>query len=603
MASTTSSTTPGTTSNTSRTTHWQLLTELLRPHRSILIGLGVALAVTSALPLAGPQLLRRFIDEAAAGTALGILLGIAAVYVVLGVTAQATEVGTTYLATRVAWTATNSLRERTARHALSLDLAFHGATSPGTLVERTDGDATAITRFFTDVVVKATSAALTLVGAIALVTREDWRVGIGMAAFSAAAVVVIARLRDKAVPATTAERAAYADVVGLVEEQLDGSEDLRALGAGPYAIDRHTQRSAHHLRTAVKAETETAKVWMSVMGFFGAGGALMLLVGWLLHRAGTISLGTVFLLFQYTQVLRRPLEVIASQLQEVQRAGAGAARVRGLLDERSAIATAGSAILPDGALSVGFERLSFAYPAEAADSGREVLEGIDLDVAPGEVVGLVGHTGSGKTTLARLALRLIDPTQGRVLLGGVDLREADTASLRSRVAIVTQDVQLLAATVRDNLTLFGTVPATDEQLRCLLDELGLGAWLQALPKGLDTALTPPHGMSAGQAQLLGLARAFLRDPGLVVLDEASSRSDPATAERTETAVSRLLEGRTALVIAHRLRAVQRADRIVVLDHGRVVETGRREDLAADESSRFYALLQHEEEAAGEEGPR
>ena len=583
------------------TTHWQLLTELLRPHRRILIGLGVALAATSALPLAGPQLLRLFIDEATAGRALAFLLAVAGVYVAVGVIAQATEVGTTYLATRVAWSATNALRERTARHALSLDLSFHGATSPGTLVERTDGDATAITRFFTDVVVKATSAALTLVGAVALVAWEDWRVGLGMAVFSACAVVVIARLRNRAVPATTAERAAYADVVGLVEEQLDGSEDLRALGAGPYAIDRHSQRSAHHLRAAVRAEAETAKVWMSVMGFFAGGGAVMLLVGWLLHRAGAISLGTVFLLFQYTQVLRRPLEVIASQLQEVQRAGAGAARIRGLLDERSAIDATGSSPLPDGPLPVRFDRVGFAYPDEAADGGREVLDGIDLEVAAGEVVGLVGHTGSGKTTLARLALRLIDPTEGRVALGGVDLRDAEAASLRTRVAIVTQDVQLLAASVRDNLTLFDTAPATDAQLVGLLGELGLGPWLEGLPDGLDTALAPPHGMSAGQAQLLGLARAFLRDPGLVVLDEASSRTDPATADRVESALSRLLDGRTALVIAHRLRAVQRADRIVVLDHGRVVEQGRHDALAADPASRFYRLLEREREAAGKEG--
>jgi ATP-binding cassette, subfamily B, bacterial len=581
-----------------RSPHWQLLTQLLRPHRRVMLALGAVLAVSSALPLAGPQLLRAFIDQAEAGEALAALVAIAGVYVALGVTAQAANVGTAYLATRVAWSATNALRERTARHALSLDLSFHGATSPGTLVERTDGDATAITRFFTDVVIKATSAALTLAGTVLLVTREDWRVGAAMALFMAVAVYVIAKLRDRAVPATSAERAAYADVIGLVEEQLDGSEDLRALGAGPYALDRHTHRSALLLRAALKAEGETAKVWMALMGFFAVGGASMLVTGWWLHRAGTITIGTVFLLFSYTQVVRRPVEVLAEQLQEVQRAGAGASRIRQLLEERPAVGVSGSMTLPQGALSVRFDRVSFTYPDEAADAGRHVLSGIDVRVAPGEVVGLVGHTGSGKTTMARLALRLVDPTEGAVVLGGVDLRTARTDDLRRRVAVVTQDVQLFAASVRDNLTLFGTAEASDDELHRLLGELGLGEWVRDLPRGLDTAVQPPGGMSAGQAQLLGLARAFLRDPGLVVLDEASSRTDPVTAERIESALDRLLADRTALVIAHRLRAVDRADRIVVLDHGRVVEEGRRAALAADPTSVFARMVEMEKTATG-----
>ena len=577
---------------------WQLLVALLRPHWRVLLLLGVALAAASALPLAGPQLLRAFIDTAAGDGALAVLLGLAGGYVLLGVAGQAASVGTAAVATRVAWTATNGLRERTARHVLALDLGFHGATSPGTLVERTDGDATAITEFFTSVVVRSTGAALTLLGAVALVAREDWRVGVGMALFVALAVAVLARLRDRAVPATTAERAAYAEVVGLVEEQLDGAEDLRALGAADYALARHDARSATHLGAAVRAETAAAGVWMGVMGFVGVGGAAMLLAGWALERAEAITLGTVFLLFQYTQVLRRPLEVLASQLQEVQRAGAGAARIGRLLAETPALSASGTTPLPGGPLALALHDVDFAYDAAAVDAGRRVLSSVSLDLAAGETVGLVGRTGSGKTTLARLALRLVDPTAGRVTLGGVDVREVDPAELRRRVAVVTQDVQLLAAPVRDNLTVLGSAPADDARLRTVLDEVGLGPWLAALPDGLDTVLAPPHGLSAGEAQLLGLARAFLRDPGLVVLDEASSRADPATAARLEVALDRLLAGRTTLVIAHRLRAVERADRIVVLEAGRVVEQGDRATLAADAASRFHRLLALETEAAG-----
>lgn len=577
-----------------RPTHWRLLADLLRPRRRALGVLGAVLAAASTLPLAGPQLLRAFIDRAAAGARIGSLLAIAGAYVVLGLAAQAATVGTTYAATRMAWTATNALRERATAHALGLDLAYHGATSPGTLVERIDGDASAITTLFTDVVLKIVGGALTLLGAVVLVTVEDWRVGAAMAGFVAAAIVLVVRLRNRAVPATTAERAAYADVIGLVEEQLAGAEDLRALGAGGFAMDRHEAASGRHARALSVAWRAMAGLFISTTGAFAFGGVLMLAAGWLLHSRGAITIGTVFLLFQYVQILRRPVETITEQLAELQRAGAGAARIGDLLAERPHLPPArGGASLPDGALSLQFDHVSFAYP----DDDRGVLHDIDLDVAPGSVVGLVGRTGSGKTTLARLALRLVDPTGGVVRLAGADLRTVDPSLLRRRVAIVTQDVTVFDASVRDNLTLFGAAPADDTDLVALLGDLGLGAWLAGLPDGLDTVLAPGvSGLSAGQAQLLVAGRAFLHDPGLVVLDEASSRVDPATAELVEAGLDRLLAGRTTVVIAHRLRAVERADVVAVLDAGRLVEVGPRRDLAADPSSRFHRLL--ELEAAG-----
>lgn len=210
-----------------------LLAELLRPQRRVLAVLAVALAVSGALPLAEPQLLRTFIDRAAAGASVPRLLAIAGAYAGLGLVAQATAVGTTYVATRVAWTVTNDLRERAAAHTLRLELAYHAATQPGRLIERIDGDASAIGTFFTGFAMKVVAAGVTVAGALLLVAREDWRVGLAMAAFVVAATVVIARLRDRAVPQSKAERAAYAAVIGLVEEQLDGAEDVRALGPAP----------------------------------------------------------------------------------------------------------------------------------------------------------------------------------------------------------------------------------------------------------------------------------------------------------------------------------------------------------------------------------
>lgn len=577
----------------SRTSHARLFAHLLRPNRRALALLAVVLTLASLVPLAGPQLLRAFIDNAVADAPLATLVLIAAGYVALGLVAQIASIGTTYTATRMAWTATNELREDAAAHALSLDLAFHGTTSPGTLIERIDGDATAITKLFTNVVLKVAGGALTVVGAIVLVTIEDWRVGVAFGVFVAISVVVIARLRSAAVPAVMEERAAFADVVGLIEEQLDGRDDLRALGAADFALDRHEQASGHHTRSLHRAWGASASVWTTTNGSFVLGSLGMLTGGWLLYRAGTITIGTVFLLFQYVQILRRPMEVIAEQLQEVQRAGAGAARIAALLEERAVVRHDGTATLPNGACDVRFDGVGFAY----ADDGRQVLSDIDLHIPAGSVVGLVGATGSGKTTMARLALRLVDATQGVVLLDGVDIRDISAESLRHRVGIVTQDVQLFDASVRDNLTMFSTVEADDRDLTRILDDVGLRAWVAGLPDGLDSVLGPSIGLSAGQAQLVGLARVFLRHPGLIVLDEASSRVDPATAEVVEQALDRLLRGRTVIVIAHRLRAVDRAGRVVVLDHGRIVEQGSPETLLSIPTSRFHHLAALEKSGA------
>jgi ABC-type multidrug transport system fused ATPase/permease subunit len=233
------------------------------------------------------------------------------------------------------------------------------------------------------------------------------------------------------------------------------------------------------------------------------------------------------------------------------------------------------------------DRVGFAYP----DDEVPVLSEVTLRLEPGQTLGLVGRTGSGKTTIARMAMRLYDPTEGAVRLGGVDLRDADPVSLRQRVAIVTQDVQLFATSVRDNLTMFRPGLADDARLRSVLDEVGLGRWFRGLTDGLDTALGPlGGGVSAGEGQLLAFARAFLTDPGLVVLDEASSRLDPATEQQVEAAVVRLLTDRTAVLIAHRLSSLARVDQIAVVDGGRVVEYGPRQALAADPGSRFSHLL-------------
>jgi ABC-type multidrug transport system fused ATPase/permease subunit len=297
-----------------------------------------------------------------------------------------------------------------------------------------------------------------------------------------------------------------------------------------------------------------------------------------------MTVGEAYMVFTYMLLLQGPLEQVSQQLQEFQKAAAGAERIGALLATRSRLAPRDARTLPGGPLEVRLEAVDFAY------ADRPVLQDVNLTLPAGRTLGLLGRTGSGKTTLVRLLMRLYDVRGGAVLLNGVDVRDLDEAALRDAVALVSQEVQLFHASVRDNLTFFAGTP-DDARLRAVLDEVGLGDWLASLEHGLDTVLAPAgRDLSGGEAQLLALARAFLKDPGLVVMDEPTSRLDPVTQARLERALDRLLAGRTVVVIAHRLETVRRADRIAILDQGRLIEEGPRERLAADPASRYARLL-------------
>jgi ATP-binding cassette subfamily B protein len=324
---------------------------------------------------------------------------------------------------------------------------------------------------------------------------------------------------------------------------------------------------------------------------FAIGSTATLGLGVWLLRQGELSTGSVLVLFRFAQMIREPLERIAEQMREFRKAAAGARRASRLLATQPRITDGVGVALPAGALSVELAAVELVYDDEEDDDDdHPVLHDIDLEIPAGTVLGVLGRTGSGKTSLGRLLLRFWDPTSGVVRLGGVDLRDTTGADLRRRVGVVTQEVELLRAPLRDNLTLFDTWPASDERLTEVLGDVGLGLWLAALPDGLDTELAGSDALSAGEAQLLAFARVLLADPGLVLLDEASSRLDPETEARVTRATERLLAGRTVVIIAHRLATLDRADAILVLDHGRIVEHGDREALEADPDSHYRRLL-------------
>ena len=568
----------------------RLVLRCLWPGRRAAAALGAVILTATVLPLVAPLLTRVFVDGAIAGDTLRDLTFVALGYLGLAVSGQVARMVTAWLASRLAWDGTNRLREALAEHALGLDMGYHGQRTPGEMIERVDGDVVALAEFVVAFLLDVVASLLLLVGVLGVVLFVDVRIGAVLMAYCALIGFFMVRAQRLAVPAATRVRERFAALFGNLEERLAGAEDIRANGAGHHVVTRFHRASADVYRADLKAERIGAGLFAGTTVAFAAGTAIVLgLAAWT-QQSGALSVGTAVLLYQYTQMVRAPFERIIDQLQQYQKALAGVARIGGLLSERRTLPEpADPRPLPaTGPLSLELDRVGFAY----ADDDEQVLSDVTIRLAPGETLGLVGRTGSGKTTIARMVLRLYDPTQGSVRLGGVDLRDTDLASVHRRISVVTQDVQLFAASVRDNLMLFRPTTDTDDaRLTAVLTDVGLRSWLDSLPDGLDTVLgTQAGGVSAGEAQLLAFARAFLTDPGLVVLDEASSRLDPATELHIEGAIDRLLTRRTGVLIAHRLSSLSRVDQIAVVDDGRVVEYGAREALAADPDSRFSHLL-------------
>ena len=545
--------------------------------------LAALLGSSIGLGLLAPQLVRQFIDTAQAAAAVATLTITVLLFLAVGVGHHAAATAAAYLSADIGWRATNQLRSDLTLHCLQLDMRFHNEHTPGELIERIDGDVGQLANFFSQFVVDLLGSALFLLGVLALVWREDWRAGLAFTLFAVLSLVVLRRVFTLGVGPQQRTRQAQADVAGFLEERLAGTEDIRSSGAAPYVLRRLYQS----LRVAMQrgrlsqiiARLGQRTSWM----LFALGNAMALGVGAYLFSAEVITLGTVYLFVHYLNNVWEPLNNTAGQLDDLQQATASLRRIDELLKLKSSTRD-GPASLPPGPLPVAFQGVSFGYRAAAP-----VLHDISFQLAPGAVLGLLGRTGSGKTTLTRLLFRLYDPDVGIIRLGDTDLRDTRLVEVRQRIGLVTQEVQLFHATVRDNLTFFDpSIP--DDRIVDALDEVGLMRWYRSLPAGLGTELASGgSGLSAGEAQLLAFARVFLRDPGLVILDEASSRLDPATEGLLERAVDRLLQGRTAIVIAHRLATVERADEIALLEAGQIVEQGARIALARDPTSRFSQL--------------
>ncbi len=571
--------------------YFSLLTNYLRPLRPRVVLLSVVLFATIGLQLLNPQLIKQFIDGAIDGRNASALIPIAIAFMLVAVAQQALAIWATYLAEDVGWSATNHLRGDLTSHVIRLDMGFHKGHSSGELIERIDGDVTSLSNFFSAMMIKVVGNGGLVIGILVMLWLESWIVGLTVTVFTLLAVGAMSAFHRIAVPWWKAVRATAAEAFGFVGEVVEGTEDIAANGASPYMEGRFTEIQQKWLPQTIRSWMGWATMWSTTIVLYGLSTSIVFVLGSRLFGVGTLTIGSVYLVFHYVEMTRHPMEQIRAQMEDLQKAGAAIARVDELMTTETKLKTEGSLSIGSGALSVAFDDVSFSYDdATDGETSEIVLNDVSFEVGAGRVVGLLGRTGSGKSTIARLVTRLYEPQAGTVRLDGVATWDAHVADFRKRIGMVTQDVQLFRASIRDNLTFFNDdIP--ESQILDAIHRLELDPWLASMPNGLDTLLdSGSGGLSAGQAQLLAFTRIFLEDPGVVVLDEASSRLDPATEALIERAVDHLLAGRTGIVIAHRLGTVTRADDILILDDGRVAEFGERLTLAADPESRFSQLL-------------
>ena len=560
---------------------WLLLRRYLLPQGGRAALMAGLLLGGIGLQVLNPQIARLFVDGTRNANDTTNLSLLAVLFIVVALVSSSLRAVAAYVSNQVAWAATNALRADLTAHSLRLGMSFHKSRPPGEMIERIDGDVNALSGFFSSFVVNLGGNAMLLLGVLTVLTVQDWRLGAAFTAYSILGAMLLTATARFA-KAWQREREQAAQYYGFLGEVLSAAEDVRGNGAVAWVMRRIRIEMRAWYRVSIDANLKGSIVWATSTLFWVTADVLTYGFGSSLYREGVLTIGAVYMVMHYAWMVAEPIERFRHQLQELQRAEASINRVRELFEIKPALSDGPVSSPNSRALPVAFDRVSFAYEDDV-----QVLRDVTLGLAPGSVLGLLGRTGSGKTTLARLLFRFYDPQSGTVQIGGQDVRQYILNGLRSRIAMVTQDVQLFQASLRDNLSFFNA-SISDDRLRQALGTLGLRDWLDGLPDGLGTMISA-GSLSAGEAQLVALSRAFLHDPGLVILDEASARLDPATEARLERALNTLLQNRTAIIIAHRLHTVDRASHILVMDSGRVLEFGERHVLAANPHSRFSEL--------------
>ena len=554
------------------------LAVLLRPYRGRVWLMGVAMLLAVASSLVPPYLAGRAIDDGIRGHDLHALTIIVVVFVGAAIVNWIASFAETYLVNWVGQRALQDLRIEIFRHLQKLSIGFYSRNRAGVLISRLTNDVQALDQLVTDGIYPMFSAGLTLLGTAAILVFLDLK--LALVTFAVFPLLFGASLlfRIKSAGAYRATREKLGLVTAYLQETISGVRIVRAFGQEERHKARLAELNAEYRDVNMRTVYLNAAYFPSVELLSAVATAVILLYGG--HQAidGAVTIGVLVAFVGYLSNFFEPIQQLSQLYTTYQSGMAALDKIFELLDEQPDLQDAPDAVdLEQLRGEIEFDNVTFCYGSE--DQGF-ALHDLDLHIPPGQTVALVGATGAGKSTLAKLVARFYDPTGGRVLIDGHDLRSVSQTSLRAQLGIVPQEGFLFSGTVRENIS-FGKPGATDDEVRASAKAVGAHEFICALPNGYDTEVGERGiQLSAGQRQLVAFARAACADPRILILDEPTSNVDVHTESRIEHGLRRLLAGRTALVIAHRLSTIRGAGRIVVLDHGRIEEQGTHDELIA-----------------------
>jgi ABC-type multidrug transport system fused ATPase/permease subunit len=563
----------------------------LRPYRWSLLVSTILAVLSQAAAIAIVVLVAEAIDGIEEGRGTETLAWVVVGIVVAGILKAAFMVGRRLISGKQALGIEKDMREGLYAHLLRLSFGFYDRHQTGQLMSRATVDLQSVRFFLGFGLIFFFQHVLTIVSVTAVLLVVEWRLALIALAITPVVVAVAYRYSHVSHPVLREVQQRLGEVATVSEESIVGVHVVKA-----FAQEERRQADFERASGGVFAETVRAfrqrALYVPLLSFMPllAQGAVLLAAGRMVVD-GSLTLGQFFLFNLLLAMLIVPLRSLGMWIGQAQRATASGERIFEILDEPEGVEDRPhAAALPRGPGAIRFEGVTFAYA-----SGRPVLEDVDLDLAPGRTVALIGHTGSGKTTLAALVPRFYDATEGRVLVDGVDVRDVTRRSLRREIGVISQDPFLFSATVRENIA-FGASDATDEQVEQAARAAQAHEFVAELPQGYETVIGERGiTLSGGQRQRLAIARALVIDPRILILDDATASVDATTEARIREGLAEAMRGRTTLIIAHRLSTIALADEVVVLDHGGVAARGTHAELLATspvyQEIREHGLLQ------------